>query len=407
MTSLLEHEILLVAATELELCGQRGIVCGGTGRGRRDDLARACPESAACSGQRRNRRQQGTHPGTVVIGSEAFYCDLGAEIPIVDRVRADMELVAEIQAVLPEAVVLPIATSAYVTGSERATEKFRVEGMEGFGVLRACELAEVPGVEVRVISNDIGEGDRALWMMRRPRSARRGHAAAARRRRRASLIDVDGAGSVHAPRATTSAPAGVANRRAAGRRGDPDLWEKRLEGACRRPPGRAGQRARVGGTRLEPDLRRRGRSTSGDPQLRRRVLDRHRAAVAEQGAVVAYCIGVLVFVPFPLLATLFILPGLIWLSLFGLAVPAALVEGLGVRGSLVRAVRLARVDFVHVLGGLATLAIVVFLTQASLFFVLREFAENTRVAAATLLRSSCRRSCFSGPRSCTSTRPLD
>ena len=39
--------------------------------------------------------------------------------------------------------------------------------MEGFGVLRACELAEVPGVEVRVISNDIGEGDRALWMMRR------------------------------------------------------------------------------------------------------------------------------------------------------------------------------------------------------------------------------------------------
>lgn len=103
-----------------------------------------------------------------------------------------------------------------------------------------------------------------------------------------------------------------------------------------------------------------------------------------RGAVVAYCIGVLVFVPFPLLATLFVLPGLIWLSLFGLAVPAALVEGLGVRGSLVRAVRLARVDFVHVLGGLATLAIVVFLTQASLFFVLREFAENTRVAAATL-----------------------
>ena len=101
-------------------------------------------------------------------------------------------------------------------------------------------------------------------------------------------------------------------------------------------------------------------------------------------AVVAYCIGVLVFVPFPLLATLFVLPGLIWLSLFGLAVPVALVEGLGVRGSLIRAVRLARADFVHVLGGLATLAILVFLTQASLFFVLREFAENTRVAAATL-----------------------
>ena len=107
-------------------------------------------------------------------------------------------------------------------------------------------------------------------------------------------------------------------------------------------------------------------------------------SLRSRNSVVAYCIGVLVFLPFPLLVTLFVLPGLIWLSLFGLSVPVALVEGLGVRGSLIRSVRLARADFVHVLGGLATLAILVFLTQASLFFVLREFAENTRVAAATL-----------------------
>jgi futalosine hydrolase len=39
--------------------------------------------------------------------------------------------------------------------------------MEGFAVLRACELAGVPGIEVRAISNDVGEGDRARWMMRR------------------------------------------------------------------------------------------------------------------------------------------------------------------------------------------------------------------------------------------------
>ncbi|MGI8862020.1 MAG: hypothetical protein ACR2GV_04770 [Gaiellaceae bacterium] len=103
-----------------------------------------------------------------------------------------------------------------------------------------------------------------------------------------------------------------------------------------------------------------------------------------RNAVVAYAIGVLVFAPFPFLAALFILPGLLWLSLFGLAVPVALVEGLGVRAALVRGIRLARADLVHVLGGLATLALVVFLTQASLFFVLREFAENTRIAAATL-----------------------
>jgi len=103
-----------------------------------------------------------------------------------------------------------------------------------------------------------------------------------------------------------------------------------------------------------------------------------------RNALVAYAIGVLVFAPFPFLAAIYILPGLLWLSLFGLAVPVALVEGLGLRAALVRGLQLARADFVHVLGGLSTLAIVVFLTQAALFFVLREFAENTRIAAATL-----------------------
>jgi hypothetical protein len=103
-----------------------------------------------------------------------------------------------------------------------------------------------------------------------------------------------------------------------------------------------------------------------------------------RNALVAYVVGVLVFIPFPFLAAVFVLPGLGWLALFGLSVPAALAEGLGVRAALVRGQRLARVDFVHVLGGLATLALVVFLTQAALFFVLREFAENTRIVAATL-----------------------
>jgi hypothetical protein len=103
-----------------------------------------------------------------------------------------------------------------------------------------------------------------------------------------------------------------------------------------------------------------------------------------RNALVAYVAGVLVFVPFPFLAAIYILPGLVWLALFGLAVPAALVEGLGLRGAIVRGFRLARADFVHVLGGIATLALLVFLTQAVLFFVLREYAENTRIAAATL-----------------------
>jgi hypothetical protein len=108
------------------------------------------------------------------------------------------------------------------------------------------------------------------------------------------------------------------------------------------------------------------------------------AKLWSRNALVAYAVGVAVFLPFPVLATLFILPGLAWLALFGLAVPAALVEGLGFGAAFARGYRLARVDFVHVLGGIATLALVVFLTQTVLFFLLREYGENTRVAAATI-----------------------
>ena len=35
--------------------------------------------------------------------------------------------------------------------------------MEGFAVLRACELAGVPALEVRAVVNEIAEPDRALW----------------------------------------------------------------------------------------------------------------------------------------------------------------------------------------------------------------------------------------------------
>jgi hypothetical protein len=103
-----------------------------------------------------------------------------------------------------------------------------------------------------------------------------------------------------------------------------------------------------------------------------------------RSALLAYAIGVLVFIPFPFLATVFVLPGLVWLAFVGLAVPASFVEGLGVRAAFARGIRLARADFVHVLGGLAALALVVFLTQGALYFVLRELAENTRVVAAIL-----------------------
>jgi hypothetical protein len=106
--------------------------------------------------------------------------------------------------------------------------------------------------------------------------------------------------------------------------------------------------------------------------------------VRSRRGVLAYVVAIVIFVPVPFLVAFFILPGLVWLSLFGLAVPAVLVEGLGVRAAFRRGLELARVDFVHVLGGLATLALVVIISQFSLYFVLREYADNTRMIAAAL-----------------------
>jgi hypothetical protein len=108
------------------------------------------------------------------------------------------------------------------------------------------------------------------------------------------------------------------------------------------------------------------------------------AVPTRRSAGIAYVTGVLVFAPFPFLVTLFVLPGLAWLALFGLAVPAALVEKLSLGRALARGLELARADYVHVLGGIAALALIVLLTQAGLFFVLREYAENTQRVAAAL-----------------------
>ena len=81
---------------------------------------------------------------------------------------------------------------------------------------------------------------------------------------------------------------------------------------------------------------------------------------------------------------LFILPGLAWFALIGLAVPAAIAEGLGVRDALRRGLALGRADYVHALGGLATLTMLVFVTQIAASLLLQGFADNSERAAAFL-----------------------
>ena len=106
--------------------------------------------------------------------------------------------------------------------------------------------------------------------------------------------------------------------------------------------------------------------------------------VERRPLLIAFAAGVLVFVPFPFLASVFILPGLFWLAFVGLAVPVAVIERRGLAASFRRATELARADFVHALGGLATLAIAVFLTRTVLFFLLRGYGEATTLAASVL-----------------------
>ena len=95
-------------------------------------------------------------------------------------------------------------------------------------------------------------------------------------------------------------------------------------------------------------------------------------------------IGVVAFLPFPLLLLAFVLPGVAWLALVGLAVPVALVDGTGVRASLRRAVRLARADYVHALGSLSTLVIVYFLSRTVLVLLLRGQGDQTERIALFL-----------------------
>jgi hypothetical protein len=106
--------------------------------------------------------------------------------------------------------------------------------------------------------------------------------------------------------------------------------------------------------------------------------------------VVALATGYLAFLPI-CVSRLWIFPGiylvaLAWLALVGLSVPAALVERRGYADALRRGVQLARADYVHALGSLATLAITIFLTGLVVFFSIREGSgQALRVAAVLAL----------------------
>jgi futalosine hydrolase len=159
--------ILVVAATEAELAGADGattLVCG-------IGPVEAAAATARVLGELRPDAvlnvglagATGIDPPTLVIGSEARYCDISGDVasllPRVELVEPDARLVEAARVALPEALVLPIGTTAYVGRGVGCD----VEAMEGFGVLRAAALAGVPAVEVRAVSNAPDEPDRGRW----------------------------------------------------------------------------------------------------------------------------------------------------------------------------------------------------------------------------------------------------
>jgi futalosine hydrolase len=158
--------VLVVAATERELAlldGHDTYCCGigpveaalQTARA----LAERRPDTVVHVGIAGSRTLESP---ALVLGSEAVYCDVidpSSTLSRVERARPDPALLDRARAALPDAHVLPIATC----GKVGAGTGFEVEAMEGFGVLRACELAGVPAVELRAISNSPDEADRSRW----------------------------------------------------------------------------------------------------------------------------------------------------------------------------------------------------------------------------------------------------
>jgi hypothetical protein len=101
-------------------------------------------------------------------------------------------------------------------------------------------------------------------------------------------------------------------------------------------------------------------------------------------AVRAVVVGALVWVPAAFLTLLFILPAVAWLAFVGLVVPVLVLERLAVRPAFRRAIQLARADYVHALGSLATLAILYQLVRLMLALLLRDLGDAGERAAIGL-----------------------
>ena len=111
---------------------------------------------------------------SVVVSGETMEIDLetGAAIAlpenarVIDRAASDLALVdrlVEIGYRSVSGITVPRVTATGATSSRLAAFGVGVETMEGFAVLRSAEIAGVPAVEVRGISNIVCDRAASRW----------------------------------------------------------------------------------------------------------------------------------------------------------------------------------------------------------------------------------------------------
>src|SRR5439155_1370411 len=114
--------------------------------------------------------------------------------------------------------------------------------------------------------------------------------------------------------------------------------------------------------------------------------------------MIAWWVAILIWIPVPFLALALFLPALAWLAFAGLAVPAAIMERREPRSALGRGVQLGRADYVHSLGSLAALVIVVTATSFLLTLLIHtgshQAARVAKVSVALGARGSAKLQTF-------------
>ena len=176
--------ILLVSAVaqELDWLGPRaGVETLVTGIGPVDAAARVAKAlavqrydvviNAGIAGALRGHANVGDG---VVVGEELMELDLetGGRLALptgsllVDRVPADAQLIEAVTALgfpLLRGITVSRVTATDATAQRLRERGAEVESMEGYAVMRAAQLAGIPTIEVRGISNFVGNRESSEW----------------------------------------------------------------------------------------------------------------------------------------------------------------------------------------------------------------------------------------------------